>query len=83
MKSLHNFIVILKYQMFNNSFSVLLSQFVTIGKLFKSVSIRKSTLNLFTVTSTKDTHQIPNNPTSVPESLISVNVLFQNKNSLH
>ena len=59
--------VIMKYRiiMFNNSLYISLSQFVAI--LLKSFILK-----FCTVTSTKDTHQIPKNLTSVAESLIEV-----------
>ena len=38
-------------------------------KLFKSVSVRKSNLKIFTITSTKDSHQIPKYQISVAETL--------------
>ena len=38
-------------------------------KLYESVSMRKSNLKFGTVTSTKDTYQIPKNQISVAESL--------------
>ena len=49
MKSLHNFMVIMKYRtiMLDGSLFISLSQFVAIPKkLFKSVSVRKSHLKL-------------------------------------
>ena len=68
MKSLHNFMVILKFWtiMFNESLFITLSQFVAIPY---RVSIRKSNLKFCAVTSAKGTHQIPKNQISVTESL--------------
>ena len=44
-------------------------------KLYKLVSIRKSNLKFGTVTSTKDSHQIPRNQISVAESLEKLRVV--------
>ena len=56
--------------MFNESLFMSLSQFVAIPeKFFQSVSMRKINLKFCTVTSTKDTHQMPKNQISVTESL--------------
>ena len=73
MKSLPNFMVIMKYWTvkFNDS---LFSLFILIAAIYRNtlqiVSIRKSNLKFCTITSTKDSHQIPKNQISVVESLI-------------
>ena len=53
---------------FNSSLFISLSQYLK--KLFKSVSLRKSTITFCTVTSTKDTNQTTKNQISLAESLM-------------
>ena len=70
MKSLRNFMVIMKYWTvkFNDSLFILI---VAIYRnTLQIVSIRKSNLKFCTITSTKDSHQIPKNQIFVVESLI-------------
>ena len=57
--------------MFNEGLFISLSQFSQYLKNhFKSVFTRKSSLKFLRVTSTKESHQIPNNHISVAEFLM-------------
>ena len=71
MKSLHNFMGIMKYGriMLNDNLFISLSHYLK--KLFKSVSVRKCNLKFCTVASTKDSHLTPKNHISVAATSIT------------
>ena len=71
-ESLHNFIVIMKYQtiMFNDNFFHWRNLLQYFKKPYKPISVRKKSL-FCTVTSTNDMRQIPKNQISVTESSIT------------
>ena len=79
MKSLHNFMGIMKYGriMLNDNLFISLSHYLK--KLFKSVSVRKCNLKFCTVASTKDSHLTPKNQISVAATSITKSIFTLNK----